>query len=67
MRIPDPDPDPRKTFLPATSVFIYLFIYEISIFKVMELIEKIDALFDRLQMDNRQKFEFLANNRGGGP
>lgn len=31
---------------------------------VMECVDKIDKLYDRLQLDNNQKFNFLAENRG---
>ena len=32
--------------------------------EVCECIDKIDALYERLQMDANTKFEFLANNKG---
>jgi len=32
--------------------------------EVMESIERIDALYDRLQLDANTKFQFLSNNRG---
>ncbi len=31
---------------------------------VMECVDKIDKLYERLQLDNNQKFNFLAENRG---
>lgn len=32
--------------------------------EVCECVEKIDALYERLQMDMHEKFDFLANNKG---
>lgn len=32
--------------------------------EVCECIEKIDALYARLQLDDNKKFHFLSNNRG---